>query len=30
VEGLKDLKEAYPTQVADFAVSQEIDDLPAF
>ena len=29
-EHLKDLKEAYPTHVADFAISRNIDHLPAF
>jgi hypothetical protein len=29
-EALKDMKEIYPTQVADFAVAQKIADLPAF
>jgi len=29
-ESLKDLKESYPVQVADFEVSQQIDDLPGF
>jgi hypothetical protein len=29
-ESLEDLKESYPVQVADFSVSQKIDDLPGF
>jgi hypothetical protein len=29
-EPLKDLKEVYPVQVADFAIAQGIDDLPGF
>jgi len=29
-EALKDMKETYPTQVADFAVAQQLEDLPAF
>jgi len=29
-EALKDMKEMYPTQMADFAVARKIADLPAF
>jgi hypothetical protein len=29
-EALKDLKEMYPIQVADFAMARKIDDLPGF